>query len=196
MQHLVLVNIIIVVLDITILGLEYAGQFQLQTAYKGLVYSVKLKLEFSILTRLVELTTGGAIANSSARGHISAKRSRLDRDKTAIDLDSFAQTTGMDGDRRRPHDIELGSAATGYNAYVRGGERVGTETLVGDHLRGVTRTTEVVIRSGGAGVDADGDSDSVDGKSGVTTDSELPPTDGRRRTRGGAAAAAAGGRGA
>src|SRR3569833_3839484 len=70
MKHLVLVNINIVVLDITILGLEYAGQIQLQTAYKGLVYSVKLKLEISILNRLVELTTGGAIANSSARGHI------------------------------------------------------------------------------------------------------------------------------
>ncbi|KAH8896544.1 hypothetical protein GQ53DRAFT_616011, partial [Thozetella sp. PMI_491] len=58
MKHLVLVNIIIVLLDITILGLEYAGYFQLQTAYKGLVYSVKLKLEFSILNRLVEMVSG------------------------------------------------------------------------------------------------------------------------------------------
>jgi hypothetical protein len=55
-RHLVMVNIIIVALDVTILALEYAGMYDIQTAYKALVYSVKLKLEFSILNRLVELT--------------------------------------------------------------------------------------------------------------------------------------------
>ncbi|KAK0738657.1 hypothetical protein B0T18DRAFT_422531 [Schizothecium vesticola] len=57
MAHLILVNIFIVMVDITILALEYAGLYDLQTAYKALVYSVKLKLEFSILNRLVELST-------------------------------------------------------------------------------------------------------------------------------------------
>ncbi|KAH8667524.1 hypothetical protein BGZ60DRAFT_505769 [Tricladium varicosporioides] len=56
MGHLIYVNVIIVLLDITILGLEYSGLYDIQTTYKGLVYSVKLKLEFSILNRLVELT--------------------------------------------------------------------------------------------------------------------------------------------
>ncbi|KAK0613172.1 hypothetical protein B0T14DRAFT_414742, partial [Immersiella caudata] len=58
MTHLILVNIIIILLDITILALEYAGLYDLQTAYKALVYSIKLKLEFSILNRLVGLTKG------------------------------------------------------------------------------------------------------------------------------------------
>jgi hypothetical protein len=56
MTHLIYVNVIIVVLDITILGLEYSGLYDIQTVYKGFVYSVKLKLEFSILNRLIELT--------------------------------------------------------------------------------------------------------------------------------------------
>jgi hypothetical protein len=65
MTHLIVVNIIIILLDITILGLEYAGLYDLQTAYKALVYSIKLKMEFSILNRLVELTRGSTNASSS-----------------------------------------------------------------------------------------------------------------------------------
>jgi hypothetical protein len=56
MTHLIYVNVIIVVLDIAILGLEYSGLYDIQTVYKGFVYSVKLKFEFSILNRLIELT--------------------------------------------------------------------------------------------------------------------------------------------
>ncbi|KAG6353603.1 hypothetical protein INS49_005565 [Diaporthe citri] len=54
--HLIKINVVVVVLDITILALEYAGLYVIQTAYKGMAYSVKLKLEFSILNSLVEMT--------------------------------------------------------------------------------------------------------------------------------------------
>lgn len=56
MNHLIFVNILVILLDFSILGLEFANQYEIQTAWKPLVYSVKLKLEFSILNRLVELT--------------------------------------------------------------------------------------------------------------------------------------------
>ncbi|KAK0657893.1 hypothetical protein B0T16DRAFT_453310 [Cercophora newfieldiana] len=56
MVHLIIVNIVVVLLDVNILTIEYARLYNIQTAYKGLVYSVKLKVEFSILNRLVELT--------------------------------------------------------------------------------------------------------------------------------------------
>lgn len=56
LMHLIKINVMVVVLDITILALEYAGLYVIQTAYKGMVYSVKLKLEFSILNSLVEMT--------------------------------------------------------------------------------------------------------------------------------------------
>ncbi|KAL8386960.1 hypothetical protein RB595_010265 [Gaeumannomyces hyphopodioides] len=52
--HLVAVNLLIVALDITILGLEYSGLYLLQTSYKAFVYSVKLKIEIGILNRLVD----------------------------------------------------------------------------------------------------------------------------------------------
>ncbi len=54
--HLLLINIIVILLDIPILVLEYTGQYDLQTAYKAFVYSVKLKLEFRILNRLLDMT--------------------------------------------------------------------------------------------------------------------------------------------
>ncbi|KAK4113141.1 hypothetical protein N656DRAFT_778675 [Canariomyces notabilis] len=71
MTHLIVVNIIIVVLDVTIIALEYAGLYDLQTSYKALVYSVKLKLEFSILNRLVEMTQGGS-SHESSHGRTAA----------------------------------------------------------------------------------------------------------------------------
>ncbi|KAK4446370.1 hypothetical protein QBC34DRAFT_440880 [Podospora aff. communis PSN243] len=56
MVHLIIVNVVVALLDINVLALEFAGLYNVQTAYKGWVYSVKLKVEFSILNRLVELT--------------------------------------------------------------------------------------------------------------------------------------------
>lgn len=55
-RHLLLVNILIVLLDVPILCLEYTDVYDLQTAYKAFVYSVKLKMEFQILNKLVEMT--------------------------------------------------------------------------------------------------------------------------------------------
>jgi hypothetical protein len=50
--HLIAVNIIIIIMDITLLGTEYADQYQIQTTYKGALYSIKLVMEFSILEQL------------------------------------------------------------------------------------------------------------------------------------------------
>ncbi|KAF5004811.1 hypothetical protein FDECE_8710 [Fusarium decemcellulare] len=56
MRHLIGVSVLVVILDITILAFEYADLYSLQTSYKALAYSIKLKLEFSILNRLVVIT--------------------------------------------------------------------------------------------------------------------------------------------
>ncbi|KAH7115472.1 hypothetical protein B0J13DRAFT_600032 [Dactylonectria estremocensis] len=55
LRHLLIVSIIVAALDGPILALEYANLYRLQTSYKVVVYSVKLKFEFSILNRLVEV---------------------------------------------------------------------------------------------------------------------------------------------
>jgi len=55
MQRLVLVNIVLILLDTTILGLVYAGYHDIQTSYQSFVYSAKLKMEFTILKQLTNL---------------------------------------------------------------------------------------------------------------------------------------------
>jgi len=181
MHHLILVNVVVIILDITILGLEYAGYYQLQTAYKGLVYSVKLKLEFSILNRLMEMVGGGATASlsstSRSRGIPTVNRSRaIPEQSLTIPMDTF-DGTKSEGDRRiRIQDVEVGGGGMGYNAYAHSHGDAHTHTHSGDmnmHRRGlhagglggmpgdgrpiITRTTEVMIRRD----DLDGDSDSV-----------------------------------
>ncbi|RYP32665.1 hypothetical protein DL768_011130 [Monosporascus sp. mg162] len=58
-HHLIFVNALVIALDVTLLGLEYGNQHYIQTAYKGMVYSVKLKVEFSILNDLVNIAKSG-----------------------------------------------------------------------------------------------------------------------------------------
>ncbi|KAJ6441119.1 arginase [Purpureocillium lavendulum] len=67
-NHLWLVNVVAILLDIPILVLEYANLYVYQTAYKALVYSIKLKLEFNILNRLIEVTKNRDHGSSSHKG--------------------------------------------------------------------------------------------------------------------------------
>ncbi|OJD16804.1 hypothetical protein AJ78_03047 [Emergomyces pasteurianus Ep9510] len=53
MRHLIYVNLLIIFLDVTLLGLSYSTHFYIQAAYKPCVYGIKLRVEFSILNRLI-----------------------------------------------------------------------------------------------------------------------------------------------
>ncbi|PYH87864.1 integral membrane protein [Aspergillus ellipticus CBS 707.79] len=53
MHQLVGINVAMLVMDLVLLGLEYASCYAVQITLKGAVYSVKLKLEFAVLGRLV-----------------------------------------------------------------------------------------------------------------------------------------------
>lgn len=68
-RHLILVNILVISLDITILAFQYAGLYEIQTSWKTLAYSIKLKFEFDILHQLVDFTKRGF---SSGSRHITA----------------------------------------------------------------------------------------------------------------------------
>lgn len=68
MVHLICINILIILLDSTVIALEYANFYNIQTAVKGLVYSIKLKLEFKVLNDLIELTKAGSTLNEIPSG--------------------------------------------------------------------------------------------------------------------------------
>jgi hypothetical protein len=58
-HHLIMVNILVISLDVTILAFQYAGLYRIQTSWKTLAYSIKLKFEFDILHQLVDFARRG-----------------------------------------------------------------------------------------------------------------------------------------
>ncbi|KAF2829114.1 hypothetical protein CC86DRAFT_237518, partial [Ophiobolus disseminans] len=52
LHHLIYVNIFIICLDCSLIGLCYAGFFFLQGFYKAAIYAIKLRTEFTILNQL------------------------------------------------------------------------------------------------------------------------------------------------
>ncbi|ROV98699.1 hypothetical protein VMCG_06718 [Cytospora schulzeri] len=59
MKQLVAVNAVIILMDLGLLGMEAASLYILETMLKGVVYGIKLKLEFAILGKLVRFVGGG-----------------------------------------------------------------------------------------------------------------------------------------
>lgn len=53
--QLIYANALIIALDITLLGIQCANMLQLQGAFKPCVYGMKLKIEFVILNRLINM---------------------------------------------------------------------------------------------------------------------------------------------
>ncbi|KAF7595282.1 hypothetical protein BBP40_006782 [Aspergillus hancockii] len=55
MHQLVGINVSMFVIDLVLLALEYANFYAIQITLKGVVYSIKLKLEFAVLGKLVDM---------------------------------------------------------------------------------------------------------------------------------------------
>jgi hypothetical protein len=171
MSHLIWVNILIMVLDITILALEYAGLYEIQTAYKALVYSVKLKLEFSILNRLVELTQSSRSDSSYARKHGYVKSGMTRGGKHGHLGGGGAGPSGAKDVPLRTLNGKEPEGDAQWEAYAHAGTQeeggAGARSGTSHDMRhegqvGVIKTIEVVIEAGrhssGNGSDHDGDS--------------------------------------
>lgn len=62
--HLLTVSIAVIILDITVIVLEFSGFHLIQISYKELAYSIKLKLEISVLSRLVKFVQSRPMGSS------------------------------------------------------------------------------------------------------------------------------------
>ncbi|RKK06375.1 hypothetical protein BFJ68_g17121 [Fusarium oxysporum] len=54
-RHLIIVNVLVVLLDVSLIITQYLDHFQIATTYKPVVYSIKLKMEFVVLNKLLLL---------------------------------------------------------------------------------------------------------------------------------------------
>jgi hypothetical protein len=68
MLELFIINVLIIVLDIALLVVEYLNLRVYEQAFKGVVYSIKLKLEFAILGKLVHVVRNRNRVLSNAIG--------------------------------------------------------------------------------------------------------------------------------
>ncbi|KAF2994818.1 hypothetical protein E8E13_002150 [Curvularia kusanoi] len=55
MYQILAINVIIIVMDMALLATEFANLYLIETTLKGVVYSIKLKLEFAVLSKLVQI---------------------------------------------------------------------------------------------------------------------------------------------
>lgn len=64
LRNLIAVNVLIIILDCSVMGLCFSGYFDLQGFYKVAVYAVKLRTEFMILNQLRKALTGASTGGS------------------------------------------------------------------------------------------------------------------------------------
>ncbi|CAH0043636.1 unnamed protein product [Clonostachys solani] len=127
--------------------------YDIQTAYKGLVYSIKLKMEFTILNKLVEMTTGTREPSSSDQGKSSTYGPKT---VTGHAIELKTKTGGKETAVGRDPNVS-------YQAYAQGGESEeditryrGTHPSRADNS-GVIMTTEIVVQSEERKTDSDSD---------------------------------------
>lgn len=106
MYQLMAINIFIIIMDLGLLGLECASLYILETTTKPVFYSIKLKLEFAILGRLVQFV-GGPRRNNSNRPSLPSIESREKsagsglRNPNDQDISEFVDLSKVNGDLTR-----------------------------------------------------------------------------------------------
>jgi hypothetical protein len=82
--QLLAINVLIIVMDLALLGVEFANLYLIETTLKGVVYSIKLKMEFAVLGKLVQLVRVRNESNHSIDDHRPSfeRRNTLTLEKT------------------------------------------------------------------------------------------------------------------
>jgi hypothetical protein len=88
MWQLIAMHVIVIILDIALLSVEFLNYHVLQQTFKGLAYSVKLKLELVVLNKLVELS-GSSANNRATAVEWGDTNDFLDPTKTVWDITRF-----------------------------------------------------------------------------------------------------------
>lgn len=92
-RELMALFVLVVTLDITLMIAEFTNNFQIQTTYKPVVYSVKLKVEALVLNNLLSLVQSGTC---SCWESVERRCSPSERKLTATTLNTGRTgTTGM-----------------------------------------------------------------------------------------------------
>lgn len=64
-HQLLSINLLIIIMDLSLLGIEYASYYAIETTLKGVTYSIKLKLEFAVLGKLIHFVNSHGESNGT-----------------------------------------------------------------------------------------------------------------------------------
>ena len=163
MQQLIAVNVIIIIMDLALLGLEAASLYILETLTKGVLYSIKLKLEFAILGKLVNFV-GGNRADStdytdekmrkSSVGFVATgqKTSSIDQ---SMDVNDFVDLNKVNSDISHPSRPSGSHASRRKSTRATHGMDFEYDFARFEHVEDATRLDEV-SSSGSSMHDANG----------------------------------------
>ena len=70
LTQLLIINVVILVLDVAVVGTEYAGYYAVQVTFKPVAYSIKFKLEYAILGRLIQVAKGETLAREQVSSSV------------------------------------------------------------------------------------------------------------------------------
>jgi len=85
-HHLIMINILIICLDISLIGLCYSSYFYVQGHYKPCVYGVKLRMEFTILNELRITLQSSRRSSGYSRGNPSHSQPAKSPSESNIEL--------------------------------------------------------------------------------------------------------------
>ena len=128
MQQLIAINVIIIILDLLLLSLEAASLYILETLFKGVLYSIKLKLEFAILGKLVNFVGGNrtdSVPRQASVGFVSTNGDKGDKGASTgisqdMNLDEFVDLSKVDTDNTHPSMPSEVAQSRRKNARLRG----------------------------------------------------------------------------
>ncbi|KAM5343960.1 hypothetical protein ACJ41O_012497 [Fusarium nematophilum] len=96
LAQLIALFLVNVLLDSVLIALEYSGRFQLQTSIKPFVYSVKLKVEFIILNKLVRFTRTAPmnpLSSPALRNTLSGTETQIESQPVECRRESIMEET-------------------------------------------------------------------------------------------------------
>ena len=97
-SHLIWINVVIVLADLIVVVVEFAGLLFMQSCLKSVVYAYKLRFEFYILNRFVELIQSKPTRDGFSNYGLSSPRSQTQKGNKTPSYSVFIRRTGA-GDK-------------------------------------------------------------------------------------------------
>ena len=128
MYQLLAINVLIITMDLALLATEFANLYLIETTLKGVVYSVKLKLEFAVLGKLVQFVRDRAdsdfsVNNGNGNGNSNGHSNRY--------TGSNMRAGSLEGRQLEKTDSDRTASAGMFNT---GGSLLGAQDFGGSQV--------------------------------------------------------------